>query len=231
MLSAIPTEILQQIQGKVPCTIRNFFFSGGGCINHGGKLETSDGSYFLKWNDRFKYPGMFKAECDGLSLLQRSRSIRIPGVILSGETNTFQYLLLEFIDSKAKNKRYWIDFGLGLAKLHQNSWDNFGLGHQNYIGSLIQNNDPYKSWLKFFIQQRLEAQLVIGTLIDRDTRNKFEKLYAKLPSLLPDEKPALLHGDLWSGNLITDESGSPCLIDPAVYYSLPDRSCCVLWES
>jgi fructosamine-3-kinase len=26
-----------------------------------------------------------------------------------------------------------------------------------------------------------------------------------------------LHGDLWGGNLMCDELGAPCLIDPAVY--------------
>ena len=31
-------------------------------------------------------------------------------------------------------------------------------------------------------------------------------------------KPALLHGDLWSGNYLISESGTPYLIDPAVYY-------------
>jgi fructosamine-3-kinase len=43
-------------------------------------------------------------------------------------------------------------------------------------------------------------------------------LYNKLPALLPTEKPSLLHGDLWSGNLIKDDKGEPCIIDPAVYY-------------
>jgi fructosamine-3-kinase len=32
------------------------------------------------------------------------------------------------------------------------------------------------------------------------------------------ENPALLHGDLWSGNVMVNEKGEPCLIDPAVYY-------------
>ena len=51
------------------------------------------------------------------------------------------------------------------------------------------------------------------------TRKKFELLYNKLPELFPNEKPALLHGDLWSGNLICDNRGMPSLIDPAVYFA------------
>jgi len=33
-----------------------------------------------------------------------------------------------------------------------------------------------------------------------------------------DAQPSLLHGDLWSGNFITDDLGNACVIDPAVYY-------------
>ena len=33
----------------------------------------------------------------------------------------------------------------------------------------------------------------------------------------PPEPPARLHGDLWGGNLLCDDRGAPCLIDPAVY--------------
>ena len=41
---------------------------------------------------------------------------------------------------------------------------------------------------------------------------------ARLPQRCgPAEPPARLHGDLWGGNLLTDEHGAPVLIDPAVY--------------
>jgi fructosamine-3-kinase len=43
-------------------------------------------------------------------------------------------------------------------------------------------------------------------------------LYSKLDSLIPHEVPALIHGDLWSGNYLVGEDGLPVLIDPAVYY-------------
>ena len=49
-------------------------------------------------------------------------------------------------------------------------------------------------------------------------RSRFDVLRSALPELVgPDEPPARLHGDLWGGNLHVDESGAPCLIDPAVY--------------
>jgi fructosamine-3-kinase len=47
-----------------------------------------------------------------------------------------------------------------------------------------------------------------------------EIFYEKLPDLIPQEKPALLHGDLWSGNVIADNQGNAVVIDPAVYYGL-----------
>src|SRR5699024_11989930 len=46
----------------------------------------------------------------------------------------------------------------------------------------------------------------------------FQRLYKKLPELLPSEPPSLLHGDLWSGNYFYDQKGRAVLYDPAVYY-------------
>ena len=42
-----------------------------------------------------------------------------------------------------------------------------------------------------------------------------EKIIEKISS---DEKPSLIHGDLWSGNIIFDLDENPVLIDPAVYF-------------
>jgi fructosamine-3-kinase len=39
-----------------------------------------------------------------------------------------------------------------------------------------------------------------------------------LCELVPEQPASLLHGDLWSGNAITDDRGSPAIIDPAAYY-------------
>lgn len=51
----------------------------------------------------------------------------------------------------------------------------------------------------------------------QDIRN-LERLMRSLPELIPEQPASLLHGDLWSGNLITDKRGMPAIIDPAVYF-------------
>ena len=45
-----------------------------------------------------------------------------------------------------------------------------------------------------------------------------DRLYSRLKDLLPDERPSLLHGDLWSGNVISGPAGNPVVIDPAIYF-------------
>jgi fructosamine-3-kinase len=153
--------------------------------------------------------------------LRQHAKIHIPEVIGWFEESSFQGILLEFIESKGRSQSYWNELGSQLASLHRNSSDIFGLDHTNYIGSLKQFNSGSSSWITFFIEQRLEVQLnlaVNADHFDRSITKSFQKLYQELPSIFPDERPALLHGDLWSGNVITTNNGKPCLIDPAVYY-------------
>lgn len=221
MLSSVPAAIQNELITFLNADLKNFSFCSGGCINNGGKLETSAGIFFLKWNDSKKFPSMFEAEARGLKLLAGPDVIKIPKVILTREVGSFQFLLLELINEQRKSSTYWKKLGEQLASLHKNSSSHFGLDHNNYIGSLPQTNTLKTNWIDFFIECRLEAQLkrALDTAkIQRDVSQAFQALYKKLPSLLPTEKPSLLHGDLWSGNLITDNKGEPCLIDPAVYF-------------
>jgi protein-ribulosamine 3-kinase len=222
-MNNIPSEVLEASRTILGdgVKISEFIATGGGCINHGGRLKTSSGDFFLKWNDAKRYPGMFEAEAKGLRLLKENSSIHIPDVVNWFSVSSFQGILLEFVESKGKSGSYWNQLGTGLASLHKNSSSFFGLDHANYIGSLKQFNNSSPSWVPFFIEQRLDVQLKLAIdqgHLDRSIIKQFENLYRQLPSLIPEEKPALLHGDLWSGNVITTPTGEPCLIDPAVYY-------------
>jgi fructosamine-3-kinase len=55
-----------------------------------------------------------------------------------------------------------------------------------------------------------------------------EQLCLKLNTYIPFTEPSLIHGDLWSGNLIFDEQGKPVFIDPAIYYGHPEMDWAML---
>ena len=225
MTSRIPPEVLEGVRKslKLPnlSHILNFSFASGGCISNGGKLATRSGDFFLKWNEVDRYPNMFETEARGLKLLWQAGAIRIPQVIAAVSGEKYQFLLLEHIEQATRKSSYWDQLGVQLAGLHKATAAQFGLDHDNYIGSLHQFNKQSTSWIHFFINQRLEPQLKMAVNNGHAASgwvSKFESLFARIPTLMPEEQPALLHGDLWSGNLIVDDKGQPCLIDPAVHF-------------
>jgi len=107
-----------------------------------------------------------------------------------------------------------------LATLHKTTQEDYGLDNNNYMGSLEQVNHKKKSLIDFFIECRLIPQIeMAGNKLSKSDHEMFEALYKRLPSILIDEQPALVHGDLWSGNFMIGNKGQPVLIDPAVAYS------------
>ncbi|HYC84786.1 MAG TPA: fructosamine kinase family protein [Chryseosolibacter sp.] len=220
-MTRVPDDIRQALEKVLQASVSGFSPMSGGCINEAGKLVTTRGVYFLKWNDLDRFPEMLATERAGLDLLAASNSFKIPEVICTGVTASHQFMLMELIVPSTKSPLFWNRFGELLATLHKCTSSQYGLDHDNYIGSLPQRNKPNQSWVMFFIQQRLQAQLdlYVGRRdLRADVRRAFDKLFAKLPDLLVTERPTLLHGDLWSGNLMVDAAGLPCVIDPAVYY-------------
>lgn len=223
MIPAAVTEkarsFLEEHSGREVVLGRQRALSGG-CIHHAHAIETTAGPYFLKWNGRAEAPG-FLAELKGLRLLA-GHSHRFTAVPLTADiTGDHSFLLLEFIEEGTVSGGFWKTFGQKMAELHQATAPSFGLDHDNYIGSLPQSNRQHPDFVSFFIAERLEPQLrrALDTgLADYSLYGKFRQLFHRLPGLLPTEKPALLHGDLWSGNFLCDSDGQPRIIDPAVHY-------------
>jgi fructosamine-3-kinase len=90
------------------------------------------------------------------------------------------------------------------------------------MGSLPQSNRMHDTWTEFYVQERLTPQVRIardqGALTTSDIR-AFDRLYTQITEIVPDEPPALVHGDLWSGNYLTGPGNTSWLIDPAVAYN------------
>ncbi|HIE73375.1 MAG TPA: ketosamine-3-kinase [Flavobacteriales bacterium] len=212
--SEIKRRIITQLGNALNTTITVNGESSivGGCINNAIKINTNKGDFFVKWNTNSK-ANMFQSEYNGLKVLKDTNTIRIPNVLCFDD----DFLILEFIPPSNPNNAFWEVFGQKLALMHKQTHSKFGLDFDNYIGSLCQDNTQNKNWTEFFIQNRLQAQLSIGNF-SGTLLSDFDKLFQKLPNLFPNEKPALLHGDLWSGNFLAKNGDTPMLIDPAIYY-------------
>lgn len=210
-------QALEQSLSK-PIKVTSYQSLSGGSINQAVALYTEEGGFFLKYNHQAP-ADMFAKEAQGLELLRKTNTIALPEVLGVGQ----YFLLLELIDSRQRQPHFWADFGRSLAALHQHSASQFGLNHHNYIGKLPQANQPTENGVEFFVEQRLKPQVQLAYdngLLDYGLIQQLEKLYVQLPNVLPHEAPALLHGDLWSGNVMSNAQGAVMLIDPAVYYGL-----------
>lgn len=190
---------------------------GGGCINNGARLQTTkDKTFFLKTN--LHAPAdMFAREAEGLRTIRTTDGPRVPEAYLDGP----DFLLLEDLKPGSRRGNYWEIFGWQLAALHNHTNSQFGFAHDNYLGSTPQPNGWLEDGHSFYAEQRLLFQARLaqhnGFFSVREVQ-MVEKLASRLKELVPAQPGSLLHGDLWSGNAITDVEGAPAIFDPAVYY-------------
>jgi fructosamine-3-kinase len=222
MFYELPPTIRQQCREILDAEILSSKFIGGGDISQARLLETTRGKIFLKMNNDPEAGRMFATEAKGLQLLAKGGELCIPKVIGLGQNGEHAVLLLEYVEPGYRPAGFWEKFGAALAALHRSSAPEFGLDHDNFIGSLPQSNARHGTWPAFFISERLQPQVTLALhenqLTSGDAQN-FERLYKKLPEICPEEPPAIIHGDLWSGNFMCNADGHPVLFDPAVSYS------------
>lgn len=218
----LPAELIQTLEREHHLTIENSMPVAGGSINSSYKITAEGKHYFLKYNNTKQFPGIISDEVDGLQAIQAKNCIKTPEIIASGTTPQFEYLLLPFLEGGIKSDHFWQLFGEQLAQLHTHSQKTFGWKHNNYIGSLPQDNTEEASYINFFMYRRLMPQLKMAQkngLIKKDLLAAFDGLFKKLPEILPDEPPALVHGDLWGGNYVCAEPEVPVLIDPSIHFN------------
>ncbi len=112
-----------------------------------------------------------------------------------------------------------------LAALHSTGppADGFGLHRDTRIGGLRQPNDRSASWCEFFAERRLrfmanearEAGRLPAAMVQR-----VESLAGRLERWIDDAPtPSLVHGDVWSGNVLSRGGRVTAFLDPAIYYA------------
>jgi protein-ribulosamine 3-kinase len=220
--SSIQTSIRQRLsQLFSPVQHLDFNGIGGGSINETYRVDIGTKTVFCKLNSGSAFPQLFEKEKAGLEIIAKQGIIKTPAVLDCFEEGGTQVLLLEWIAAGERTAAFWKNFGEQLAALHCCSSVLFGLSEDNYMGSVPQRNHQHKTWAAFFAEERLQPTMQCcfdKGLLTKKHLDQFELLQNRLREIFNEEKPSLLHGDLWTGNFMCNEASEPVLIDPAVYY-------------
>jgi len=145
-----------------------------------------------------------------------NRLLRIPQVYFADKDT----ISMQAIKQTHAGEQQMAQLGRGLAMLHSHPLKRYGLDHDNYIGLNPQYNNWSDNWGAFYVSYRLEAQIqrVKNASVAEQFQNQLDKQKAHLIDFLNRHchQPTMLHGDLWSGNVLFDEQ-DVWLIDPAIY--------------
>lgn len=201
--------------------LQNISPVAGGDIARSYLLQTSSERLFCKYLRDQQALDMFQCERDGLEAIRASGIINAPEVYYCEKVDAGVVLLMEYVESRRPTASDMSDFGTQLALMHKEAAAEFGWVTDNYIGSLKQPNKRHRHWVDFYVEERLEPQLLMagvkGLLSEAEIPSR-RAMKKTMNEIVSDAEPGLLHGDLWSGNYLISTEGVPYLIDPAVYF-------------
>jgi len=148
--------------------------------------------------------------------------IRVPKVIMVKES----FLVLEYIESVKQAKcTEEIEAAKLLSTLHSvtNESRMYGYYYDTTIGPFTQHNEQTQyNWTLFLGQMRIMPMARLCYDKGKISKQMVENLEGLCRDLykridMSTIHPSLLHGDVWSGNVLFEREGA-CLIDPAIYY-------------
>jgi fructosamine-3-kinase len=130
-------------------------------------------------------------------------------------------LVTDAVDQVARTPAHEEALGRALAMLHRAPFDHWG-GGSSWIGACRVNPSRSPDGAAFYGGRlhELSARCGLDRVVDR--------VVARLPDLLPPAGPALVHGDLWWGNVLFGADDRAWLIDPSVHGGHPEEDLAML---
>lgn len=213
---------------------------GSGCINEGEAFETDDGEVFIKRNSKSQARTMFDGEFAALTAILETETVKVPKpYVVVDNPSGGAALVMECVRMRQLSRHSEL-LGKQLASMHLHNSrkrdesssvhgsrnesgyvDQFGFGITTCCGYLPLDNSWHDDWLEFYCRQRIDAQVRMAQekYHDREAPELWSQLVHKVPSFFEglEIEPALIHGDLWGGNVAEYEDG-PIIFDPASYY-------------
>lgn len=194
----------------------------GGCIGEVWRADLANGRQLAVKHAR-SGAGTLDIEGEMLDYLASHSSLPVPAVL----HNAPDLLVMEFLPGESHfndaAQRHAAEL---IADLHSQSAPQFGFRRDTLIGGLPQPNPWTDSWMEFFGEQRLRHMAKEAEKAGRlpsGTRRKVERLVDKLDKYLDEpEAPSLVHGDVWTTNVLALGGRVTGFLDPAIYYGDPE---------
>ncbi len=218
-------QLQQEISNSIsmatgqPFTIKKLSGASGGCINASYIADDGKQSYFIKMN-RADAISMFEAEYQALDEIAKTKTIRVPVPVYTGQSDEQSWLVIEHLRLQRQGNQRQL--GEQLAAMHRVTASQYGWVRDNTIGSTQQINQYSINWVVFFRDQRIGFQLSLAA--KNGYGGRLQKSGNALLQCIDDffddyrPQPSLLHGDLWGGNYAFLQTGEPVIFDPALYY-------------
>ena len=160
-----------------------------------------------------------KSEVNNLMFFNKLEIKYFPKVIVKDDN----YLIMSFIENNGIIPEITKDDLLqSILNIHSFKSEKYGFDFDTQIGGLRQINKSNNNWVDFYRELRLGYvfELINKTEpMERAINDKIEKILKNLENFIP-KKPevSLLHGDLWEGNILFNNTNFAGFIDPGSFY-------------
>jgi fructosamine-3-kinase len=195
---------------------------GGGCIGEVYRVDLDDGTTLVAKVDR-EGESSLEREAYMLRYLREKSDLPIPEVYHGSET----LLLMEFVEGGSRfsegAERHAAEL---LSELHGITAGAYGHERDTLIGGLDQPNPWTESWVEFFREHRLLYLARVAHEAGRLPAEDLERV-GRLAERLDEHlegpgRPSLIHGDVWSANVLAKGDRITAFLDPAIYYADPE---------
>ena len=194
----------------------------GGQIGQVYRVELADGTPLVVKFDDGPEPQL-DIEGAMLRYLAEQTELPVPSVIHSEP----HLLIMEWMPGQSHfSPQAEMDAAEHLAALHSVTAPTFGFPFMTLIGAFTQPNEPTASWLDFFREQRIFHLMREGVRLGRLPQTfvpRLEKLCAQWHKWLAEpDQPALIHGDVWTTNVLAENGRITAFLDPALYFGIDE---------
>lgn len=218
------------VAGDWRATARNTFgveitdFSplSGGCVGEVYRLHLGDGRDVVA-KVASRSDARLPLEAEMLVYLSTHTDLPVPSVFYSDAS----VLLMEYMAGESRFSAAAQESAAEqLARLHSMPAAAYGFHYDTLIGGLHQPNPWTESWIAFFASHRLRHMAAEGARAGRLPHALLHRVDAfaeHLDQWLEEpSQPSLIHGDVWTTNVLADHEHVTAFLDPAIYFAHPE---------